>query len=215
MLTAKQREVLLFVERRLEETGISPSFEEIKNAVGLQSKSGVHRLITALEERGYVRRLRNRARALDVLRSSNGTALSARSPDLAHQVANDVGCVPLLGRIAAGLPIEAVPDCEMLALPGGFAGSRVDYALEVVGDSMIEAGILDGDYVLIERTSVAPDGETVVALVRQNEVTLKRLRRHGDRVLLESANFEYACMDYPASDVTIQGRLAGLIRRYH
>ena len=196
MLTRKQHELLTFIQTRLEESGISPSFEEMKEALDLKSKSGVHRLISALEERGFIRRLPNRARALEVIRDSDlgaakaaqrsaaaAPALSAlRSSAPVRAPANDVIEIPLHGRIAAGVPIEAMEGTSMLPVPAALLGSGEHYALEVSGDSMVEAGILDGDYALVRRTDTARDGEIVVALVRGEEATLKYLRRergHG------------------------------------
>ena len=229
MLTAKQHELLLFVQRRLEDTGISPSFEEMKEALDLKSKSGVHRLISALEERGFIRRLPNRARALEVLKQpenqlrharevrapSAAVAQAVRPPRTAPEPANDVVEVPLHGRIAAGMPIEALEDSRTLPVPAALLGAGEHYALEVSGDSMIEAGILDGDYALVKRTDVARDGEIVVALVRGEEATLKYLRRENGMVRLDPANGAYQPQIYPEHEVVVQGRLAGLLRRYH
>ena len=228
MLTAKQHELLLFIQQRLEDTGISPSFEEMKDALDLKSKSGVHRLISALEERGFIRRLPNRARALEVLRQPENVAL-ARSvastrdpvgkittpPSSRPEPANDVIEVPLHGRIAAGLPIEALEDSRMLPVPAALLGAGDHYALEVSGDSMIEAGILDGDYALVRRTDTARDGEIVVALVRGEEATLKYLRRENGKIRLDPANGAYAAQLYESYEVQVQGKLAGLLRRYN
>ena len=223
MLTAKQHELLLFVQRRLEETGISPSFEEMKEALDLKSKSGVHRLISALEERGFIRRLPNRARALEVVRqpenqrsdSRGPVAQAVRPPRAMPQPANDVVEIPLHGRIAAGVPIEALEDSRMLPVPAALLGAGEHYALEVSGDSMVEAGILDGDYALVKRTDVARDGEIVVALIRGEEATLKYLWRENGMVRLDPANAAYEAQIYPPQDVVVQGKLAGLLRRYH
>ena len=235
MLTRKQHELLTFIQTRLEESGISPSFEEMKEALDLKSKSGVHRLISALEERGFIRRLPNRARALEVIRDSdlgsNGKAaqraaaaaisqlpgpLSAlRSPALPRAPANDVIEIPLHGRIAAGVPIEAMEGTTMLPVPAALLGSGEHYALEVSGDSMVEAGILDGDYALVRRTDTARDGEIVVALVRGEEATLKYLRRERGMVRLDPANAAYDPQFYQPHEVQVQGKLAGLLRRYH
>ena len=196
MLTAKQRELLVFIQRKLEDSGISPSFEEMKEALDLKSKSGVHRLISALEERGFIRRLPNRARALEVLKEPDDVAAvrsSARAandavgavvtpPRAAPQAANDVVEVPLHGKIAAGAPIEALEDYTSLPVPAALLGAGEHYALEVSGDSMIEAGILDGDFALIRKTSAARDGEIVVALIRNEEATLKYLRHEGGKI---------------------------------
>ena len=229
MLTRKQHELLRFIQVRLEESGISPSFEEMKEALDLKSKSGVHRLISALEERGFIRRLPNRARALEVLRqpedatskavkaaANNNTALSPlKKPAPASAPANDVIEIPLHGRIAAGVPIEALEGSTMLPVPAALLGAGDHYALEVSGDSMIEAGILDGDYALIRRTDTARDGEIVVALVRGEEATLKYLRREQGKVRLDPANSAYEPQIYDPREVVVQGRLAGLLRRYH
>lgn len=229
MLTAKQHELLLYIQRKLEETGISPSFEEMKDALDLKSKSGVHRLISALEERGFIRRLPNRARALEVLRQPENVTASARpapANDTAKEVqltpprarpepANDVIEVPLHGRIAAGVPIEALESDRTLPVPAALLGPGDHYALEVSGDSMIEAGILDGDYALVKRTETARDGEIVVALVRNEEATLKYLRRENGMIRLDPANGAYDPQVYRPDEVQVQGKLAGLLRRYH
>jgi repressor LexA len=230
MLTRKQHELIRFIQARLEETGISPSFEEMKEALDLKSKSGVHRLISALEERGFIRRLPNRARALEVLKqpenaplksapraAANGNAGAAVLKPAASrpQPANDVIEIPLHGRIAAGVPIEALEGQSMLPVPAALLGAGEHYALEVSGDSMIEAGILDGDYALVRRTDTARDGEIVVALVRGEEATLKYLRREGGMVRLDPANSAYEPQVYTPGEVQVQGKLAGLLRRYH
>jgi repressor LexA len=222
MLTRKQHELLCFIHDRLAETGVSPSFEEMKEALDLKSKSGVHRLISALEERSFIRRLPNRARALEVLRMPE-RAEGARSPSPVQPApkilpvaanANDVIELPLHGRIAAGVPIEALEARETLPVPAALLGPGEHFALEVAGDSMIEAGILDGDYALIRRQEIARDGEIVVALVRDAEATLKYFHREGRMIRLEPANPAYDAMRYPADRVAIQGKLAGLLRRY-
>ncbi|MBS0482314.1 MAG: transcriptional repressor LexA [Proteobacteria bacterium] len=232
MLTRKQHELIRFIQIRLEETGVSPSFEEMKEALDLKSKSGVHRLISALEERGFIRRLPNRARALEVLRQPddvgakapartassntvNPAAAVIRPPQASPAPANDVIEIPLHGRIAAGVPIEAMETAAMLPVPAALLGAGEHYALEVSGDSMIEAGILDGDYALIRRTDTARDGEIVVALVRGEEATLKYLRRENGRVRLDPANAAYEPQVYDPREVVVQGKLAGLLRRYH
>lgn len=230
MLTRKQHELIRFIQSRLEESGVSPSFEEMKEALDLKSKSGVHRLISALEERGFIRRLPNRARALEVLKqpddvtrkvstrtaANSNTALSPmQKPAVQPQPANDVVEIPLHGRIAAGVPIEALEGQSMLPVPAALLGAGEHYALEVSGDSMIEAGILDGDFALIRRTDVARDGEIVVALVRGEEATLKYLRREDGRVRLDPANAAYEPQVYAPGEVEVQGKLAGLLRRYH
>jgi repressor LexA len=220
MLTRKQHELICFIQDRLDESGISPSFEEMKEALDLKSKSGVHRLITALEERGYIRRLANRARALEVLRvpeRETGKVVSIRpqsAPRTLPQAANDVLEIPLHGRIAAGLPIEAMEGQSSLSVPAALLGPGEHYALEVSGDSMIEAGILSGDYALIRKTDVARDGEIVVALIDDNEATLKYFRKDGPQVRLDPANAAHSPQLYKADQVRVQGRLAGLLRRY-
>ncbi len=230
MLTRKQHELICFIEDRLSETGISPSFEEMKDALGLKSKSGVHRLISALEERGFLKRLANRARALEVVRNpergERGSAISVSKPDNVLSfppratprpavVANDIIELPLHGRIAAGMPIEAFEDNSQLAVPAALLGPGDHYALEVSGDSMVEAGILDGDYALIQRSDTAREGDIVVALVDGHEATLKFFHRDGVDVRLDPANAAHAPQHYRADRVTVQGRLAGLLRRYH
>ncbi|EIZ80287.1 repressor LexA [Novosphingobium sp. Rr 2-17] len=229
MLTRKQHELLRFIQARLEDSGISPSFEEMKEALDLKSKSGVHRLISALEERGFIRRLPNRARALEVLRQADDTlsksaksvstakpaAPAPRSAPRIPEAANDVIEIPLHGRIAAGVPIEALEGQATLSVPAALLGAGDHYALEVSGDSMIEAGILDGDFALVKRTNTARDGEIVVALVRGEEATLKYLRREGSKVVLDPANGAYEPQIYGSDEVEVQGKLAGLLRRYH
>jgi len=216
MLTRKQSELLTYIQARLSESGVSPSFEEMKEALALKSKSGVHRLISALEERGFIRRLPNRARALEILRmpegQSGGTASPRPAPSL--QAANDVIDLPLHGRIAAGQPIEALEGQTSLPVPAALLGPGEHYALEVAGDSMVEEGILDGDYALIRKTDMARDGEIVVALIDDNEATLKTFRKEGQMVRLDPANRRYDPQRYRPEQVRIQGRLAGLLRRY-
>ena len=218
MLTRKQHELLCFINERLGETGVSPSFEEMKEALDLKSKSGVHRLISALEERHFIRRLPNRARALEVLRMPElaGTArpVAAEPPRILPPAANDVLEIPLHGRIAAGAPIEALEGQSSLAVPAALLGPGEHYALEVSGDSMVDAGILDGDYALVRRTDVARDGEIVVALIEENEATLKYFRREGSMIRLDPANRAYDPQRYAPSQVRMQGKLAGLLRRY-
>jgi repressor LexA len=215
MLTAKQHELLIFIDKRLKENGISPSFDEMREALDLKSKSGVHRLISALEERGFIRRLPNRARALEVLklpetRSATVTPLRAVAP----APANDTIEIPLHGRIAAGTPIEALQGTECFPVPAALLGPGEHYALEVSGDSMVEEGILDGDFALIRKADVARDGEIVVALINDEEATLKTFRREGNMIRLDPANRQYEAQRYRPEQVQIQGRLAGLIRRY-
>jgi repressor LexA len=225
MLTAKQHELLHFIQQRLDASGISPSFEEMKEALGLKSKSGIHRLISALEERGFLRRLPNRARALEVLkvpeaartpvRNDNVVPLRKPAPALKPIAANDVIEVPLHGKIAAGVPIEAFEDHNQLAVPAALLGAGEHYALEVSGDSMVEAGIFDGDYALIQKASTAREGDIVVALVDGQDATLKYFRREGKMIRLDPANSAYEPQRYEAERVMVQGRLSGLLRRYH
>lgn len=229
MLTAKQQELLIFIQNRLEEGGVSPSFDEMKDALDLKSKSGIHRLISALEERGFIRRLANRARALEVLKLPEGVVRKPKIPvppvlatipkgvpsKTLPIAANDVIEIPLHGRIAAGVPIEAMEGQAMLSVPAALLGAGDHYALEVSGDSMMEAGILDGDYALIQRTEVAREGQIVVALIEESEATLKYFRRQGDQVRLDPANAAYEPQIYDPRQVRIQGKLAGLLRRYN
>lgn len=217
MLTRKQSELLNYIRDRLTESGVSPSFEEMKDALALKSKSGVHRLISALEERGFIRRLPNRARALEIVKMPDtvaGLASSPRPPVAPPQAANDVVELPLHGRIAAGMPIEALEGQSTLPVPAALLGPGEHYALEVAGDSMVEVGILDGDYALVRKTDVAREGEIVVALINDEEATLKTYRREGQMVRLDPANRSYDPQRYRPEQVRIQGRLAGLLRRY-
>lgn len=230
MLTRKQHDLLVFIQSRLAVDGVSPSFEEMKEALELRSKSGVHRLINALEERGFIRRLPNRARALEILkvpdrgggavaprsegRTDNVVQANFRRTTRAPEPANDVTMVPLHGRIAAGLPIEALEDDRSLAVPAALLGVGDHYALEVSGDSMIEAGIFDGDYALIRRCDTAREGDIIVALVDNNEATLKYLRYEKGMVRLDPANSAHEPQRFLPSRVKIQGKLAGLLRRY-
>jgi repressor LexA len=220
MLTAKQHELLMFIDRRLKDGGISPSFDEMREALDLKSKSGVHRLISALEERGFIRRLPNRARALEVVkvpetRSASVTPIRpAATAPVAPAAANDTIEIPLHGRIAAGTPIEALQGTECFPVPAALLGPGEHYALEVSGDSMVEEGILDGDFALIRKADTARDGEIVVALVDNEEATLKTFRREGRMIRLDPANSRYESQRYEEDRVKIQGRLAGLIRRY-
>jgi len=215
MLTAKQRELLLFIDDRLKEDGVSPSFDEMREALDLKSKSGVHRLISALEERGFIRRLPNRARALEVVKlpETRGATVTPLRPAV-PAAANDTMEIPLHGRIAAGTPIEALQGTETFAVPSALLGPGEHYALEVAGDSMVEEGILDGDFALIRKVDTARDGEIVVALIDDEEATLKTFRREGNMVRLDPANRQYEPQRYDPRRVQIQGRLAGLIRRY-
>jgi repressor LexA len=221
--------LIRFIQERLEETGISPSFEEMKEALDLKSKSGVHRLISALEERGFIRRLPNRARALEVIKVPEDAVSSPRNampandtvigqttaPKIAPEPANDVIEIPLHGRIAAGAPIEALEGQSSLPVPAALLGPGEHYALEVSGDSMVEAGIFDGDFALVRRTNTARDGEIVVALVRGEEATLKYIHKDGGLVRLDPANASYDPQVYGPDEVEVQGKLAGLLRRYH
>lgn len=235
MLTKKQLELLLFIDSYLNRRGMAPSFEEMKEAVNLKSKSGIHRLVTALEERGFLRRLRHRARALEVLRLPPSHAPKDARPQQgagfspsviegdfragrgAARASDDQASVtlPLYGRIAAGMPIEALRDeGNHIDVPGGMLGAGEHYALEVDGDSMVDAGILDGDTAVIERGEMADNGSIVVALVDDTEVTLKRLRCKGESIALEPANKSYETRIFGPGRVKVQGRLRGIIRRY-
>jgi repressor LexA len=217
VLTRKQHELLLYIDRQLSQTGVSPSFEEMKDALDLKSKSGVHRLISALVERGFIRRLPNRARALEVLKmpETRGAAgQAAGAPVSPPRAANDMLEIPLHGRIAAGTPIEALQGTDTLAVPAALLGPGEHYALEVAGDSMVEEGILDGDFALICKQQTARDGEIVVALIDNEEATLKTFRREGQMIRLDPANRRYDPQRYRPEQVQIQGRLAGLLRRY-
>lgn len=236
MLTRKQLELLLFINERLKEEGVPPSFEEMKEALNLQSKSGVHRLIVALEERGFLKRMANRARALEVIKlpDSHSPSLAGgrRSPGFTPNViegslgrskpvpANNEGqpraaVVPLMGRIAAGVPITAIQDhSHNISVPPEMLGAGEHFALEVKGDSMIEAGIFDGDTVIIRKGDLANNGEIVVALVDDEEATLKRLRKKGESVALEAANPAYETRIFGQDRVRVQGRLVGLLRKY-
>ncbi len=218
MLTSKQHELLRFIHERLGSSGVSPSFDEMREALALKSKSGVHRLISALEERGFIRRLPNRARALEVVKmpetaTPQGTAPVQLRPAMPAP-ANDTIEIPLHGRIAAGTPIEALQGTECFAVPAALLGPGEHYALEVSGDSMVEEGILDGDFALVRKADTARDGEIVVALIDEEEATLKTYRREGNMIRLDPANRSYAPQRYEEGRVQIQGRLAGLIRRY-
>jgi repressor LexA len=215
MLTVKQHELLSFIHDRLAATGVSPSFDEMREALELKSKSGVHRLISALEERQFIRRLPNRARALEVVKMPEVNAPTPLVPrPVIVTAANDTIEIPMHGKIAAGTPIEALQGSEGFAVPAALLGPGEHYALEVSGDSMVEEGILDGDFALIRKVDTARDGEIVVALIDQVEATLKTFRRDGQMIQLDPANRHYAAQRYRADQITIQGRLAGLIRRY-
>jgi len=233
MLTSKQKELLMFIHERLKETGVPPSFDEMKEALDLKSKSGIHRLITALEERGFVRRLPHRARAMEIVKlpdsmpqplaqRSRGFSPSVIEGSLGRvpQVAEGESLpqtvsVPIMGRIAAGVPIEAIQNrMSTVEVPPELLSMGDHYALEVKGDSMIEAGILEGDTIIVKRCEDANNGDIVVALVDEAEATLKRLRRRGDSIALEAANPAYETRIFGPDRVRVQGRLVGLIRRY-
>ncbi len=222
MLTAKQKELLLYIHERIKESGVSPSFDEMKEALDLASKSGIHRLITALEERGFLRRLPHRARALEVLKLPDSAAPSAPPkgrtafrPSVVGQTRASNGGVPILGQIAAGVPIEALQnEIGRITPPEELLGSGEHFALEVQGDSMIQAGILDGDVVILKRTEAADSGDIVVALIDSEEATLKRLRKRGNSVALEAANPNYETRIFGPDRVRIQGKMVALVRRY-
>jgi repressor LexA len=236
MLTRKQYELLRFISERLKESGVPPSFDEMKDALDLRSKSGIHRLITALEERGFIRRLPNRARAIEVIKlpelsgsSNNGNGRRGFTPSviegtLGRVRSSSVGsdddnnrpvAVPVMGRIAAGTPIEALQTrSHTISVPPDMLGSGEHYALEVRGDSMVDAGILDGDMALIQRNETAETGDIVVALIDEEEATLKRFRRRGASIALEPANTSYEVRILPPNRVKIQGKLIGLYRKY-
>ena len=227
MLTKRQYQLLILIEDHLKKNGVPPSFEEMKQELGLKSKSGIHRLISGLEERGFIRRLPNKARALEVLRlpdNQNIVPLSVKSlmknqttycfSSLSENlVANSVE-LPRYGKIAAGTPIEALRNNDTIAVPANMIGNGAHYALTVAGDSMIEAGILDGDTVIIQRTDSVENGEIAVALVEGCEVTLKKVRRKGNAILLEPCNKNYETRIYSPERITIQGKLIGLMRNY-
>lgn len=255
MLTKKQHQLLLFIQERLEDNGVSPSFDEMKDALDLKSKSGIHRLITALEERGFIRRLPHRARALEILKSPDASSMPGMPVSPGHPAALDRPAsrgftpnvipgnfaradrsndpdqptvsnefevsseesidLPMMGRIAAGTPIEALRENNnRVHVPGTMLSSGEHYALEVAGDSMVDAGILDGDTVIIRRSDIAENGSIVVALVDEHEVTLKRLRRRGHAIALEPANPNYETRIFGPDQVRIQGCLVGLLRQY-
>jgi len=236
MLTEKQKELLLFIHSRMQESGVPPSFDEMKDALDLKSKSGIHRLITALVERGFIRRLPHRARAIEVIRLPENASEAARasprragfqpsviegsrardlSPPPSPVIDARTVSVPVMGRIAAGTPISAIQNhSHDIACPPDLLTNGEHFALEVKGDSMIEAGILDGDVVVIRRCDTAENGDIVVALVDQEEATLKRLRKKGTTIALEAANPEFKTRIFGPDQVDIQGRLVGLLRRY-
>ena len=227
MLTRKQLELLRFIHERLTVQGVPPSFDEMKDALDLRSKSGIHRLITALEERGFIRRLPNRARAIEVIKQPEGTGRARGfTPSViegnlgrVRAASDDEGgrpvAVPVMGRIAAGTPIEAIQThSHTIVVPPEMLGAGEHYALEIRGDSMIDAGILEGDTVLIKKTEAADTGDIVVALIDEEEATLKRLRRRGSSIALEAANPAYETRVLGPDRVKIQGRLVSLLRRY-
>ncbi|MBG1231665.1 transcriptional repressor LexA [Aestuariivirga litoralis] len=234
MLTRKQLELLLFINERLKEEGVPPSFEEMKAALDLQSKSGVHRLIVALEERGFLKRMPNRARALEVIKlpDSHSPSLSKKGAFRPNVIEGSLGkvkplpaandgapratAIPMMGRIAAGVPIAAIQDhSSNIMVPPEMLGGGEHFALEVKGDSMIDAGIFDGDTVVIRKGDTANNGDIVVALVDDEEATLKRLRRKGVSIALEAANPAYETRIFGPDQVKVQGRLVGLMRKYH
>ncbi|MBW7922051.1 MAG: transcriptional repressor LexA [Rubellimicrobium sp.] len=227
MLTRKQLELLEYIHTRLQRDGVPPSFDEMKDALDLRSKSGIHRLITALEERGFIRRLAHRARAIEVIRLPDAVAERLGAPEPAPArtaqvvrlpvppAAAGVAEVPVMGRIAAGVPIAAISEVHHhVTVPQSMIGRGEHYALEVQGDSMINAGINDGDIVIIREGAVADNGDIVVALVEEEEATLKRLRRQNGMIALEAANPAYETRLYREGQVRVQGRLVGLIRSY-
>ena len=212
MLTRKQKELLDYLTARAKKSEVSPSFDEMRDALGLASKSGIHRLVSGLEERGYIRRLANRARAIEITKPvASATADLGRSVAAAADVVN----LPLLGKIAAGTPIEALSDLSnQLEVPASMLGRGEHFALEIVGDSMMEAGILDGDTVVIERAETANHGDIVVALIQKQEATLKTLLKEPGRIGLQAENPRYKTRYFQVDDVEVQGRLTGLIRKY-
>ena len=235
MLTRKQSELLRFIHERLQEEGVPPSFEEMKDALELRSKSGIHRLIMALEERGFIRRLANRARAIEVLRlpesatvaaprpqkfspsviNGNVERLRAPAPSARESAADPMVMVPLMGRIAAGTPIAAIQTrMDTIAMPPDFLGSGEHFALEIRGDSMIEAGIFENDTVIIRKQDTAETGDIVVALIDDDEATLKRLRKRGASIALEAANPAYETRIFGPDRVRVQGKMVSLLRRY-
>ena len=213
MLTRKQSELLTYLSDHMQHHDVPPSFDEMRDALGLASKSGIHRLVSGLEERGYIRRLANRARAIEILKPV--TAAAGGVVTRAVETASNLVSLPLLGRIAAGTPIEALSDpTNHLEIPASMVGSGEHFALEIVGDSMVGAGILDGDTVVIQRAETARHGEIVVALINQQEATLKTLLKEPGRVGLEAANPRYETRYFSTGEVEVQGKLAGLIRNY-
>ena len=213
MLTRKQRELLMFLEERISQSGVTPSFEEMKDKVGLKSKSGIHRLISALEDRGFIKKLPFKARAIEILKLPN---IKQRPLDQKTEIIdNQVVELPIVGRIAAGLPIEAIESGEnTFYVPKVLAKGSDSFILEVKGDSMIDAGINDGDFAIIKKQNTANNGDIAVALTNENEATLKRFRKRGDTIALEAANELFETRIYSAGQINIQGILIGLIRRY-
>ncbi len=230
MLTRKQRNLLLFINEKLQEDGVAPSFDEMKDALNLKSKSGIHRLIGALEERQFIRRLPNRARALEILRlpeneetppkNTQSTPNNIFKPDFGAKATQDTPAdpnmidIPLHGKIAAGTPIEALEQFENISIPASMVGFGSHYALEIDGDSMVEAGILDGDTIVVQRCDTAENGAVVVALIDEEEATLKTLYKKGPDIKLKPSNRDYKTQVYAANRVRIQGRLVGLLRQY-
>ena len=226
MLTKKQYELLVFINQKLRKTGVSPSFDEMKEALALKSKSGIHRIITGLEERGFIKRMPHKARALEVIKLPENSSPRASESSSSNIIQgtfinkfreNSVQEeIPLLGKIAAGTPIEAIsePD-EMVAIPMALSGSKESYALRVEGDSMVDVGINDGDTVIIEKCNTAENGTIVVALIDDNEATLKKIRIKGETIALEAANKNYETRIFGPDRVKVQGRLVGLFRYYH
>ncbi len=216
MLTGQQQQLLEFLSRRIGEDGVCPSFDEMKEALDLKSKSGIHRLVAALEERGFIRRLPNRARALEIRNLPQAFVVPVKAAPIMRDVPDGMINLPMCGRIAAGIPIEALSNArDDVAVPAYLIGRGGDhYALEVAGDSMIDAGIFDGDTVIIRECQAASPGDIVVALVDQEMATLKRFQKQGKNVILEAANDAYAPQTYAASRIQVQGKLAGLLRRY-
>ena len=213
MLTRKQRELLLFLEERISQSGVTPSFEEMKDKVGLKSKSGIHRLISALEDRGFIKKLPFKARAIEILKLPN---IKQRPLDRKTEITqNQVVELPIVGRIAAGLPIEAIESGEnTLHVPKVLVKGSDSFILEVKGDSMIDAGINDGDFAIIKKQNTANNGDIAVAVTNENEATLKRFRKRRDTIALEAANESFETRIYSAGQINIQGILIGLIRRY-
>ncbi|WP_189496474.1 transcriptional repressor LexA [Algimonas arctica] len=213
MLTKKQKDLLLLIDNRIRAVGVPPSYDEMKDELGLASKSGIHRLITALEERGFVRRLPNKARALEVIKMPEG--LQKESP-LAPVPANDSYEIPFVGKIAAGLPIAAIEDSyNLMAVPPSLLGNGDHYALEIEGESMTGAGIMDGDFVVVRKSNTARNYDIVVALVDQDEATLKRIYKHDGKIDLIAENPDFPTKTYGPDRVEVQGVLVGLVRNYN